>query len=287
MEDLAMTRTGYFFAVVGFYCLSAIDKVSAKGPDLSLNVIIYTAFNASTNTTSLYLSNVDGSRQKKLSDSIHTTARALFSPDGQYITFQDVNEQQVIIDTTGKMLAMFNGGARSYNDFVWGPNFTIYLCRYSLRDTSVYPGIWRYNFKYKTLTRVMKSNVGVYDHNPTIAPDNTKIAFVHHEYGYFARIEIVDIGGRNRRVITDWYGQQWVGYDRHLSLTWVDDLELIFLSPSNRHRMYYVDTKENNITRVQVISATVCSEILNFISTGTNEVKKKTGALDELPTTLL
>jgi glycosyltransferase A (GT-A) superfamily protein (DUF2064 family) len=42
-----------------------------------------------------------------------------------------------------------------------------------------------------------------------------------------------------------------------------------------------------NKPRVQVISATVCSEILNFISTGTNEVKKKTGALDELPTTLL
>lgn len=201
--------------------------------------IIFTEKNTARPTAAqsrLWIINSDGSELEKLADSVSTSTRqiskALFSPDGNMITFQSTDGMQKIINLKGEILYEFKGGGRSDEDFVWTLDGKKILCG------KYVDGLYEFNLEKDTLIKIRKTNGYTYDHNPVFSPDMKKIIFTHHAFESYFFNYLWDATGTKLITSSTLSGVR-TGYDEQLDLTWMTDSTMLFRVPSKKIISYY------------------------------------------------
>lgn len=196
-----------------------------------------------TNWDTLYSNTLDGLHERRIAEnanSIDWSTRMMWSPDGNYLAYSS-NEGITVLraDGTVKKHLVFRNDWNP-EDFSWSSGGT------ALLTGLYYVGIYRYSTVTDELTMIMQGRFGVYDHTPVYGPDDSRIAFVHHEWGSEADILVMDSEGGDPHVVSPrTYTTR--EHDEELELVWLDGARVAFKLSQQGIVCLNVDTHEDSV----------------------------------------
>lgn len=214
-------------------------KVMTDAPDLDfvLWVPTWDPFPAD----SLQLFHLDGFFKSLIDDHVESNDFG-WSPSRKYFTYHTDNASTVLLNKDRTVYATeagyFNDGWSSTERFV---AYGVYLRGIDVCDLETH-----------TVTRILQSQFETYDHNPVFSPNDSLIAFVHHEWGQLAWIKLMHRDGSNVITLTDTLKTK---HDASLNLFWVSDHELLFLNNNGPHDLqatglFLLDIRTRKISKI-------------------------------------
>lgn len=137
----------------------------------------------------------------------------------------------VVMDRCGQRIIDYQrAGSGFHVDFVWSHSGRYLI--YGVYVTSPAPGIERLEPDTGNTMRLVATKGFTYDHNPSYSPDDTKISYVHQEYGirnWFVGID--SIGGELQLPCKDKNCQlRDTEHDAHQYFTWIDQTHVLGLN---------------------------------------------------------
>lgn len=89
-----------------------------------------------------------------------------------------------------------------------------------------YDGIYIYELATDQSTKVYNSRSSTFDHGVAFSPDDSRLAFTHHEWEHLAWIYALPAAGGTVEVLTD---TLYTEHDWPLDLHWVTDSQILFM----------------------------------------------------------
>lgn len=199
---------------------------------------------------------LDGLNPNAFIDSSYDGKNLLWSPDGKYLSYLSNNGEIIILnkDKTLKEKLNFIRFNRA-DDFSWSHSSQVQLNGvYGGLGNDHEGGIYAYDVISDEFKRILRTGGYTYDHNPVFSPDNSRIAYIHHEYEYLAWIKLMNADGNNFHKITD---TLYTGSDEHLYLNWFSDKELLFKIYSKGIYLLTFNPNTNDLAKIgKVVDAT-------------------------------
>jgi len=160
----------------------------------------------------------------------HFPGNILWSPDASYLIYSSLTQPVAIIDNYGNVIDDLVG--HRSNDFYWSSTsrFVIYGCYGH--------GIYCYDTQLNDLSLIMPTSGYRYDHGPAYSPNDSVIAFIHHEWRTHTCLYIMNWEGGGVQRITNWFS---TSYDENLNLFWISDTEVVFKKSSGTAGIYQID----------------------------------------------
>jgi len=156
-----------------------------------------------------------------------------WSPNGSFLLYPSQGHNR-LIKQDGSLEAELPAApfdqAMCYN---WSNSSTI------LAYSIYYEGIYGYNIAAHSLGPILYSGQGVYSHNPSFSPDDSRIAYTLHTYGTIAQVRLMNQDGSgNRSVSTEFTTSS---PDCGIWLWWISDNQIIFMLD----KIYLVNINSN------------------------------------------
>jgi hypothetical protein len=205
-QKVELRLAGYFPAFGDVTLMSGqttvFDSTLTPAPDMSICYM---------RRDSLFSLSLDGMTRKVWATDA-CCHKLAWSPNGLYLAYA-TQSGVTILNRDGRIRSTlkFPTTARA-DDFTWSNGGT------KLAVGSYVDGIYVYNAVTNKTKRVLKTVGFTYDHCPTFSPDDSMIAYVHHEWGSEAWICIMRADGTGARQMSE---QLSTRYDADLYLTWV------------------------------------------------------------------
>ncbi|MBI5037862.1 MAG: PEGA domain-containing protein [Candidatus Kerfeldbacteria bacterium] len=158
-----------------------------------------------------------------------------WAPDGSALVYAGRNALMVL-DAQGNVIGSYPDyvGQRS-SDFSWSPDGQYVLFgRY-------WAGIFRLNPGTGEVIHLYRSKSATYDNCPVYLPDGQTISFVHHEWGYYGWLYLMNADGSNARDISGRFSTE---YDENLSTVWLDDSLAVFKKMGNPAGLFSINLSE-------------------------------------------
>lgn len=204
-----------------------------------------------SNIDTLWQIGADGMNRTMLADNCNSIVGGVaWSPNGQYLAYSS-HDGITILDENGTKKAVLSFGSYSRaTDFTWS-----HSSRYLVFGSYV-DGIYRYDVDTEELKRIFVTSGYKYDHNPVFSPNDSLIAFVHHEWEEKAWFWLMNADGSSTHVITD---QISTTYDANLNPIWFSDTKILF----EKSKIYLLDLEKSS--QGLVTPTLLIDEIVDYI----------------------
>lgn len=184
----------------------------------------------------IFTTGLDGLNPQRLREDYWPGGQGLsLAPDGSALVYAGRNALMVL-DAQGNVIGSYPDyvGERS-NDFSWSPD-----SRYVLFGR-YWAGIFRLNLETGEIIHLYQSRSATYDNCPVYLPDGQTISFVHHEWGYYGWLYLMNADGSNVRDISGRFSTE---YDENLSTVWLDDNQAVFKKSWSPPGLFSIDLTE-------------------------------------------
>jgi Tol biopolymer transport system component len=191
----------------------------ATMPDFGRLAINVYSRTGGTDYHDLWRINSDGSDQTFLtgdSKDIIIPGTLKFSPSGDLLAYLTVSAHHAIMDLDGAVYSIASVRGRNRRIDWAGDNSHFLFGVYN-------NGIWRLNSD-NTDAQIYQTPCFCDDHEPVYSPDESQIAFVHHEFEHYYFIRLMDSNGTNLVTVDD-YNSHGISpsTDEPLYLQWFPD----------------------------------------------------------------
>jgi len=170
----------------------------------------------------VYTMGMDGMNPQPIfGDSAINSNKLIWSPDGNYLAYNNGYNIGVFSDSGYQNVMEYSGtsGLVGVPPFKWSHS-SQYLVN-GLRSD----GLYRYDLQTAETTELLNTVGYTLDHDPAYSPDDSHIAYLHHEYGVLAWIRLIDANGGNMQTISDTI---LTDHDQNLGLVWASEYEILY-----------------------------------------------------------